>query len=106
MVDLDLYVSIVDVLADQDAQGARGRGQVAFDWSNQLGLIEDERNVVLLGISRLDGHPQGEGWEASARTERLDTLAWTFHRAWVDRYGWEPTNQRGVDRWNAPVTPK
>jgi hypothetical protein len=101
VIDLNLYASIIDFLAEQDARGAAGEFEVAFDWVERLGLEREERNVVLHGIARLVGHPDGEGWERSARSGRLDTLAWTFHRAWIDRYGWEPTNKRGVERWNA-----
>jgi len=42
----------------------------------------------------MHAHPKGHGWEREPRDERLEQLAWTFHRAWVDRYGWRATNRR------------
>jgi hypothetical protein len=36
-------------------------------------------------------------WAEAEPDDRLDTFVWTFHRAWVDRYGWATSIRRRGD---------
>lgn len=91
-VDLRMYARLLDFLAE-DARG-RESGQPFWReatnaWAHeQLRLEGDELEYFLAAVTRLGGHPwKGNDWDAMADDEDLDRLVWTFHRAWVDRYG-------------------
>lgn len=98
MIDLGLYVELVDFFlgleADDEWQGA---GEAALKWFSDR-LAGDDLDYVLLGVARLSGHPKGGDWERRARRPELDEQIWTFHRVWVDRYGFEPTMRLGKER--------
>jgi hypothetical protein len=81
-----------------------GAGEAAFKWFD--GRFDDQADLeyVLLGLARLMGHAKGEDWERHPRRPKLDRQVWSFHRVWVDRYGWEPTMRIGEQRkqyWGA-----
>ena len=63
LLDLGLYVSIVDSLDQRDARGRIGAGEAAFEWIRTLGLLDSEEDYVLMGLARLAGHPKGEDWD-------------------------------------------
>jgi hypothetical protein len=102
LLDLSLYVEIGDFLDMRTAAGIIGGGQAASEWARDYGLEEDDLDYFMLGNARLAGHPKGEDWEQRARRPDLDKLVWTFHRAWVDRCGFEATNREAVKRYNQP----
>lgn len=103
MIDLELFVAMMDFLAILEGRELpRGRDEAAFAWVRQQELGKEQQEYFLEGVARLWSDWKAEGWESKPRDERLDTLVWTYHRAWVDRYGWEPTNERGIERFHAP----
>ncbi|MEJ7791988.1 MAG: hypothetical protein WKF65_08470 [Gaiellaceae bacterium] len=105
MIDLELYVEVVDFFdALEHHERWMGAAEAAFAFFGDRLPERDERDYVLLGLLRLTGHPKGEDWEKHARRAELDRQIWTFHRVWVDRYGWEPTMRLGEARkesWEA-----
>jgi hypothetical protein len=105
LLDLNLYVEMGDFLDELTAQGEIGGGEAAFAWCRHHGLDRDDLDYFMLGNARLTGHPKGEDWEARPRRVDLDRLVWTFHRVWIDRCGWEPTNRTAVERYNRPIGP-
>ena len=105
LLDLNLYVEIGDFLDGHAARGRIGRGEAALEWAHERGLEGDDLDYFMMGEARVSGHPKGEDWEDRPRQAGLDYLIWTFHRAWVDRCGWEPTNRAAVERYNRPVEP-
>jgi hypothetical protein len=106
LLDLNLYVEVGDFLDELTAEGEIGAGEAALRWCDKRGLEGDDLDYFMLGNARLTGHPKGEDWELRPRRADLDGLVWTFHRAWVDRCGWEPTNRTAVERYNRPITPR
>lgn len=88
MIELGHYVQLMDFFEELEAQGPHGAGEVAVKWTETiLNLDSEDERYVLRGIDRLAGHPDGWGWEEEETRSDLDPLVWTFHRAWVDRYG-------------------
>ena len=99
MIDLNLYVALVDFFDGLEMEERfMGGGEAAFEWFSEQGLSRHDLEYVLLGVARITGHPKGEDWEQHNRRADLDRQVWTFHRAWVDRYGWEPTMELGERR--------
>lgn len=108
-LDLELYVELVDFFAGlEHADEWQGGGEAAFKWFEPR-LDGTDLDYVLLGVARLGGHPKGEDWEERPRRPALDQQVWTFHRVWVDRYGFEPTMRLGKERrdyWDARAQPR
>lgn len=98
MIDLELYVRLVDFFLGLEYRDEwQGGGEAALQWFS--GRFEgDDLDYVLLGTARLSGHPKGEDWDERPRRPELDREVWTFHRVWVDRYGFEPTMRLGKER--------
>jgi hypothetical protein len=99
MIDLARYVHLMDLLEDLETKGPHGAGEAAGKWLETLGLSREDERYVFDGINRLAGHPDGWGWEKGEAQPDLDPLVWTFHRAWVDRYGWEHTSRHRLEHW-------
>ncbi len=99
LVDLELYVALVDFFDRLEYDDKwMGAGEAGFEWFRDRELERDDLDYALLGLARLMGHPKGEDWEERSRRAMLDRQVWTFHRVWVDRYGWEPTMRLGKER--------
>jgi len=99
LVDLELYVGLVDFFDGLEYEDKwMGAGEAGFEWFQRRQLDHDDLDYVLLGLARLMGHPKGEDWEERPRRAELDRQVWTFHRVWVDRYGWESTKRHGRER--------
>ena len=90
LIDLRLYAETVDFLGAAQADGRRlGGTGAALEWAGELRLEEDEVEYFLApGVERLMGFDDQSEWAEAEPDDRLDTLVWTFHRAWVDRHGW------------------
>jgi len=99
MIDLDRYISATDFLMGlEEAQEVAGSQGAVYRWLHEhVGLDREDMNYVLEGFARLRGDFKAEGWEPGR--EELDRIVWAFHRGWVDRYGWAPTNDAGLERW-------
>jgi hypothetical protein len=102
VIDLELYISASDVLQRFEEGGeTRGGGEAARDWIEQQDLDREQKNYFYEGVARLRSDWKAEGWETKPRDERLDQFVWAYHRAWVDRYGWAPTNAAGIERFKS-----
>jgi hypothetical protein len=89
LIDLRLYADTIDFLEAAEADGRKPGGTgAALEWGTRLGLEEDELGYVLAGVERMMGFDDESEWTDAEPDDRLDTLVWTFHRAWVDRHGW------------------
>lgn len=98
LIDLELYSELVDFFDGLEyGDEWQGAGEAAFKWFDGR-LERDDLDYALLGVARLMGHPKGEDWEERPRRDDLDRQVWTFHRVWIDRYGWEPTMRLGKER--------
>lgn len=98
MIDLDLYVRLVDWFDELELSGEfMGGGEAVFKWFFDHEAMERsvELAYLLAGAARLMGHPKGLEWDEFDRRPDLDAILWTFHRVWIDRYGWESTMQAG-----------
>ena len=90
MIDLNLYIQIIQFFQEWELEHRTfGGGEAAFEWASRQGLSEDDLGYVLQGAERLTGRWSREPteWELLDRRPHLDRLVWTFHRAWIDRYG-------------------
>ena len=89
LIELRLYAETIDFFAAAESDGYRyGAREAALEWAQERGLDSDDREYVLAGVDRLTGGGGQSEWADAETSYRLDTLVWTFHRAWVDRYGW------------------
>lgn len=108
MVDLELYVALVDWFDELErAEQWQGAGEAAFQWFKDR-VASDDLDYVLMGTLCLVGHFKGHGWQTEARQPELDRQIWTWHRVWTDRYGWEPTMAAGKERqerWSREANP-
>ncbi len=109
MVDLELYVELVEWFDRQEQEGTfMGGGEAAVEWFRPR-VADEALDYVLRGCLALVGHWKAEGWVEESRQPGLDRLVWTWHRVWVDRYGWEPTMKAGKERqerWAEQMKPR
>jgi hypothetical protein len=97
-IDLRLYAETIDFLGAAEADGRRFGGTgAALEWARALRLEDGEVEYVLAGVERLMGFDDQSEWAEAEPDDRLDTFVWTFHRAWVDRYGWATSIRRRGD---------
>jgi hypothetical protein len=110
VVDLELHVELVDFFENLEFKKEwQGAGEAGFKWFFEKYGRSESLDYATLGVARLMGHPKGEDWEKRPRNAELDREIWTFHRIWVDRYGWEPTMREGKarsDRYEAQLRPR
>jgi hypothetical protein len=91
VIDLRLYASVIEYFQNAEAEErAFGVGEIAYWWAIDR-MNETEVSYFTHGVARLAGHSKGGGWEERDPLPDIDQMIWTFHRAWVDRYGWTPS---------------
>lgn len=105
-IDGELYVRILALFEGIEAGpvGNAGAGEALEEVLNDQDVTDsDERLFVESSLQALLGHADGryrdrENAVAAERVPELLRLLWTFHRAWVDRYGFVhgmyPTSER------------
>jgi len=94
-IDGELYVRILELLESIESGpvGSASAGEALEEvLDDQGGTDSDERLFVESSLQALLGHADGryrggENAIAAERVPELLRLLWTFHRAWVDRYG-------------------
>ncbi|HEV2773521.1 MAG TPA: hypothetical protein VGV57_11980 [Thermoleophilaceae bacterium] len=109
-IDGELYVRALDVFERTEAGpvGSAGAGEVLETFLDDQGVTDrDERLFVDSSLRSLLGHAEGryregEGAVAIERVPELLRVLWTFHRAWVDRYGFVHAMHAAPER---PVKP-
>ena len=70
-----------------------GTGEVFWSYLDNVGVAEaPEKGNCSEALADLLGHGDGRyssvGAVAGERGGELRRIVWSFHRAWVDRYGW------------------
>lgn len=105
-IDGELYVRVLAVLESIEVgpMGNAGAGEALEEVLDDQGVtVGDERLFVESSLQTLLGHADGryrggENAVAPERVPELLKLLWTFHRAWIDRYGFvhamRPTSDR------------
>ncbi len=94
-IDAELYVRVLTVFEsiESGSVGRAGAGEALGRARDDQGVTDsDDRLFVESSLQALLGHADGryrggENAVAPERVPELLKLLWTFHRAWVDRYG-------------------
>jgi len=94
-IDAELYVRVLAVFESIETGpvGSAGAGEALEEVLDDQGVTDrDERLFVDTSLQALLGHADGRyrGGENAVVPERVPELLkllWTFHRGWIDRYG-------------------
>jgi hypothetical protein len=93
-IDDDLYVEAQTEFDRWEIARRRGgTGEVFMEYLPKVG-VEDhaEKGKCNEALAELLGHAKGRyssvGAMYNERGRDLRLIVWSFHRAWVDRYGW------------------
>ena len=93
-VDDRVYLAAQDEFDRWEIENRRGgAGEVFWEFLERNGVQDNsEKGDCDAAFGALMAHAKGDyraiGAKSGERGDELRRLVWSFHRAWIDRYGW------------------
>ena len=92
-IDDSLYIRAQELFDRYEvAQQRMGAGEAFGEFGKEAALENPDLGTCNEALAAALGHAKGDYRRLAAKqgqvADKLRRIVWTFHRAWIDRYGW------------------